>query len=659
MVEHREAILEQLHAVQVQRRRLRRRRLTRQHTWTGKSNAKFFYHRICTKFGDNIIHELKQTNGHTERGPADKANIFADAGFPIMNYNNVDRKSIDEYVERFKNGWAKPDLSGMDNRITETEVEAAIRKCKRGKAGGPDKLGNNWYKDHSKALTPLLTTLYNRWIEEGKFPARFQQGYIFSIKKKGDSSEPLTYRLIDLLNSEIHTAINLFEAAKHMCKTDYALSDAQALLLDFAKSYDTPNRHFLLPVLRAKGFPPNFCRTVEVTHSNTTATFLANGNPSLVPVNRAIRQGCPLAPLLLILAVDLLYDELEATADACGIMFHGQDGYFRLHVSGYADDTTIYIKHRNLQTEVIAAVSRFSESSGLQVNIDKSIAIPLGELKPRSNFGYDGSMPIAAQLETRYLGHWVGNENTTTAAWKKAFSALTVRLALAMEKTNSIVQRADIANPIIIPKLLYIAQHAWPTIAIVREAEIRLKTFLWHSSFALPQGRVKGWINAGALELPRNEGGLSIPNIGVELHALSAQTVGAWALESSRIVRLVGDVLRSRHGVKWPLITPVWRGQAPVNIRASMWINGSNWVARSLPPIFAEAIISNQIALLAKCQRRHGVTARWINGELVRDLRSILDAVQSSARSLDEGFGHFNAESVLQLQMRDLPLLTL
>ncbi|OWZ05533.1 Reverse transcriptase precursor [Phytophthora megakarya] len=272
----------------------------------------------------------------------------------------------------------------MDAIITEDEVQAAIKRCKRGKAAGPDRLGNDWYKDHSEQLLPILTALFSKWMDAGIFPRSFLQGHIFSIKKKGDPTDPLNYRPIALLNSDykaltkiltkrvrtrigslvhgtqfgfvpgrgIHTAIKLFEAAKKVGNSSEQYANAQVLLMDFAKAYDTLDRQFLLAVLKAKGFPPKFIQMVDATHSDTSAIFLANGYPSEpISVTRGIRQGCPLAPLLFILAVDLLYDELDFTTGECGLDLVGLQGSFRLHVAGYADDTAIYIREKPCKAE--------------------------------------------------------------------------------------------------------------------------------------------------------------------------------------------------------------------------------------------------------------------------------------------------------------------
>ena len=47
-------------------------------------------------------------------------------------------------------------------------------------------------------------------------------------------------------------------------------------------------------------------------HTGTTGKFLANGERiRRVQVTRGIRQGCPLIPLLFILALKILYQKLD------------------------------------------------------------------------------------------------------------------------------------------------------------------------------------------------------------------------------------------------------------------------------------------------------------------------------------------------------------
>jgi endonuclease/exonuclease/phosphatase family metal-dependent hydrolase len=492
--------LDQLHAVQDERRTLKNQRSQADQAQYSTTNTKQFFRRICTKFGDNIVPTLRTREGLQQRSQHDKANTLADHWRPIFNTPADNRVSVDDYINEHSWRWQVTDTSDVDYPITETEVRRAIRQCKRDNAIGPGNIGNDWYKDHQSELVPVLTQLFNDMMSSGTAPASALGAYIFSIRKGGDGSDPLNYRPIALLNTDyklftrvlawrvakyvpamvhstqfgfvawrtIHEAIDLFEAAMTTGSCGEEVNEAQALLLDFAKAYDSLDRGFLLHVLRAKGFSELFCKTIEALHTGTTVRFIANGQTSdPIPVTSGIRQGCPLAPLLFIIAVDVLYDEILTCPAIKGVTPKTDTGQSELRIAGYADDTAIYLVDCSMQDAAIAAVHRFSAYSGLRVNLKKLVAIKLTTISRGGSLEtVPGGQSTATQQQVpivniaRYLGHVASNYDTTSEAWRKAFAALATRLRLAMDKTNTVEQRARIAAAVIVPKLLYTARHA-------------------------------------------------------------------------------------------------------------------------------------------------------------------------------------------------------
>ncbi|GMF42294.1 unnamed protein product [Phytophthora fragariaefolia] len=230
----------------------------------------------------------------------------------------------------------------------------------------------------------------------------------------------------------IHEAIDILEVAKEICRSNGELTEAQVLLLDFAKAYDSLDREFLTAILKAKGFPPKLCSIIRATHTDTTVQFLANGHLSdKVQVKSGIRQAW------------------------------GDYTTAPIRVAGYADDTAIYIAHKNRQEAAIAAVTKISRVSGLKLNVQKSAAIRLGLEEPQDDDATVTStggtsagageltagvpQPVEVTSTTRYLGHLAGAGSTVKLAWEKAFAALRVRLVLAEAKKNSVQQRAAIA----------------------------------------------------------------------------------------------------------------------------------------------------------------------------------------------------------------------
>ena len=78
-------------------------------------------------------------------------------------------------------------------------------------------------------------------------------------------------------------------------------------LLDFEKAYDRVEWEFIFSILQAFGFPDEFVWYIQVLLKDSSSRIEINGflsNP--IPLSRSIRQGCPLAPSLFVIASDAL-----------------------------------------------------------------------------------------------------------------------------------------------------------------------------------------------------------------------------------------------------------------------------------------------------------------------------------------------------------------
>ena len=101
---------------------------------------------------------------------------------------------------------ATPPISVDDSNVTSSisldDVGVDLKKFKRGKAAGPDKINNSFCRDYADALAPILAALYTRWMECSVFPTSFGDANIQCLKKSSASALPLDHRPIALLNSD-------------------------------------------------------------------------------------------------------------------------------------------------------------------------------------------------------------------------------------------------------------------------------------------------------------------------------------------------------------------------------------------------------------------------------------------------------------------------
>ncbi|KAF1319812.1 hypothetical protein FI667_g12887, partial [Globisporangium splendens] len=173
----------------------------------------------------------------------------------------------------------------------------------------------------------------------------------------------------------------------------------------------------------------------------------------------------------------------------------------------------------------------------------------------------------------RYLGIQVGQTPSNVSNWSKCIQALRVRLRLARLKTHSVAQRAAIASVVIIPKVLYVARHSWPSTAIVNQLHDLVKQFVWGSRNGKP---VKPWMKEEQAELKEMNGGLSVPNIRTELMTMSATAVSKWAITTSHIDQVIGEILLHNTRASTTYITPIDAiPRRPLQLRDNMWTTGT------------------------------------------------------------------------------------
>jgi hypothetical protein len=168
------------------------------HAGRPHESAQAFYRRISTKFSRRTAYSLLPTAG-SQLGVADRV---ARDWRPVTQKAPVDPAIQAHFFALLPPKPVQPDLSDVDARITELEVARAIAACPRGKACGPDGLGNDWYRDQAEALAPLLAQLFSQWHAGGVDPKSFVQASVYYVPKRARPASGLDFRPIALLNTD-------------------------------------------------------------------------------------------------------------------------------------------------------------------------------------------------------------------------------------------------------------------------------------------------------------------------------------------------------------------------------------------------------------------------------------------------------------------------
>lgn len=181
------------------------------------------------------------------------------------------------------------------------------------------------------------------------------------------------------------------------------------LLLDFEKAYDRVNWTFLKRTMQAMGFHEKWVNQVISLNLNAAAAVVVNGVQSKTfRLHRSVRQGCPLAPYLFLLTVDVLGQMLQHSA--CGVQGLRLPDNSTITNQMFADDTLLLLDgtKENLD-RALNVLNRFGAASGAKLNLHKSVGIWLAPTEREWEWGEAAGLKWLPPGEvTRYLGYPFG-----------------------------------------------------------------------------------------------------------------------------------------------------------------------------------------------------------------------------------------------------------
>ena len=94
-------------------------------------------------------------------------------------------------------------------------------------------------------------------------------------------------------------------------------------------------------------------------------------------MERGVRQGCPISPLLFILTSELLAKNVRQDNKIKGIEIPGRNEPLKIKM--YADDTTFFLRDNMDYREVLSKIKLFSKYTGLNLNKSKSFAMVMSD----------------------------------------------------------------------------------------------------------------------------------------------------------------------------------------------------------------------------------------------------------------------------------------
>ena len=130
-------------------------------------------------------------------------------------------------------------------------------------------------------------------------------------------------------------------------------------------------------------FEPEFRKWISILYHNPQAVVQVNGKRSKAfVIGSSVRQGCPLSPLLYVLALEPLLRSLRDERARPALRGVSLTGSVRVKISAFDDDITVFV-------DILAdkkAVERYEKVAGAKVNFEKSQGLRLGAWRGASPY---------------------------------------------------------------------------------------------------------------------------------------------------------------------------------------------------------------------------------------------------------------------------------
>ena len=511
-----------------------------QYVEEGEKCTSFFLRQEKNNFENKHITKLKDTSDGNKVVDNPQAildmekrfyeNLYADKSNPTQAREAEDK--IFQGLEIPKVNEA--DKLACEEELSEREILRSVKAMKNGKSPGTCGLTSEFYKFFWLNIKGILTASINYNLNKGMLSLEQRRGILTLIPKKDKDRlylknwRPLTllntdYKIIAKALSNRLTKILPFiieddqtgyvsgrfigcniRLIEDILSQTTKLNIAGILLtIDFEKAFDSIRWHFIRKTLENFNFGDRFISYISTLYNQITTTVINNGHiSSWFNPKRGVRQGCPLSPYLFILAVEVLAISIRQNRNISGLVFNGVE----IKVSQLADDTNCVVKDENSLKHLLDTFCLFRSGTGLDINVDKTIARCLGNFSPSRDklFGLKWSQDPVHTLGVNLTGK---EEDHYNLNFRSKISKLKQLLNSWKCRKLSLKGKITVINTLAISKLVYLANTILTPEKVYKEVKEIILDFVWDGSTSkiaystLIQGIGKGGLKLVDLEL--------------------------------------------------------------------------------------------------------------------------------------------------------------
>ena len=443
------------------------------------------------------------------------------------------------------------DEENIGEEFTMEELEKGFQLANKNSAPGPDRLSLKMLLLGGVRLKRWLLAVFEELRVLQAIPACWTEGEVQLIYKKGDKMDPSNWRPITLLSNVYKLYMSLLSRRIHAhdrklkqengkgiflesqrgfmpgvsgCTDNAALlkhfesliepgNPLWELLIDFKDAFGSMDHNVLWIVMAWLNVPSYMVNIVKSAYSNARIRIrCADGVLTAdVVLEKGVAQGCPFSPALFAMVLEPLLRLLSAIGRV-----RAKNGTI-LDAGAFADDIVVVAGSKARMESCVLAVELFSNLTGIEVNVKKTIATVVSISKsgqrsardPKLTYGpAKMAIPAASGSTTvMYLGGEAGGSGSTRNTVKRVKQDLNDSCKLLHESNLFPSQKHLLLRSFITAKARYVLS-IWPLRAAAAEGLDKVVR-KWAKLF---EGLRKGFVT-GALRSSRDIGGLGYGNL--------------------------------------------------------------------------------------------------------------------------------------------------
>ena len=322
-----------------------------------------------TRVNENNVYELKNEAGELKEGIREITDIIETYYRKLFKKEETSPSAQERLLRNINIKLSEEQKNKLDAPLSENELGKAKTTLPNGKSPGVNGITKEFIDFFWNDIKDIFIDVFNEILAKEQMSETQRVSAIRIIYKKGDPTEMKNYRPISLLNVDVKIitkalAIRLADAlpdiihnnqkcipGRHIVNNIHVVKDlielilknddeAALIFLDQEKAFDRVDHDFLIKTLKAFGFGDYFIKWIKILYRNIESKVKVNGfTTKTFPIERGVRQGCPLSALLYILVAEVLGIEVRLNKNIKGYKYGNNEH----KILQYADDTNICV----------------------------------------------------------------------------------------------------------------------------------------------------------------------------------------------------------------------------------------------------------------------------------------------------------------------------